>query len=258
MSRSKPTVSRRSPVTKYLEWDSQEGQLKFWDKEKGENVLFPKMKFVVLDMLNTVRGFQASEKKSEKGKPIRGTEVRSAKDKMTVYIGGKKYTTDTWDKLKYNIPGIKFAVSVYAGIVKKNAPLETVNIIFSGASVGSWISFLQGKEDYKGKGEVDPLKGGISIVGKTKIKAQGVAKWVEPIFEIFETTEQEDAQAQALDEILQTYFEGMSEGPTDADEVDEDDEGTVEEVEAPTKVAKKAKTIVIEEEDEDVGDDLPF
>jgi hypothetical protein len=45
------------PAQKYLEWASEKGQFKYYDKAKGENVLIDLPKFLVLSQFHTVKGW---------------------------------------------------------------------------------------------------------------------------------------------------------------------------------------------------------
>ncbi len=252
MSFSRPQSGAVSPVKQYLQWNSQDGVIEYWDKEKQANVPFPKMKFIVLDTFNTVRGFQPAAKGEKKGKPIRGTEVRRVDEPITVYIAGTKYTSDTWANLK-SIPGIKYAISMYLGFIKKDGTMDIMNMVLSGGAVGAWIAFTKGQGDYEGKGTVDTYKSGISITGKSAVKTQGAAKWVEPLFGTWDIDDAKAAEATALDEILQAYFDKrQSSDGTDAPKKqtpaanvqnNDDDDGEVEDD---------------EEADAEDLDDLPF
>lgn len=204
MSRSRPNNKLTSPVKHYFDWSPSQGKLSFWDKEKKEDVFFPKLNFVVLDQLHTVAGFS---KKHNNG--INGTEVRDLKTPITVYIGKKKEATDVYVNLKNNVTGLKYAKAVYIGILKKDAPMEIAKIVFTGSTFGAWLNFINGKEEYDGEDSVNVTaeRVGVKIVGKTKLKTNGSAKWYEPKFQVFTTSEEEDAEAVSLDTTLQDYLD---------------------------------------------------
>jgi hypothetical protein len=50
------TVSER-PAEKYLEWASEQGKFKYYDKAKGENVFIDLPSFLVLAQYHTVKGW---------------------------------------------------------------------------------------------------------------------------------------------------------------------------------------------------------
>lgn len=253
MSRSRPNTRLTSPVKHYFDWSPKDGKLSFWDKEAKKNILFPKLTFVVLDQLHTVAGFSKANNNG-----IRGSEVRDLKTPITVYIGKNKHTTDIYADLKNNVTGLKYAKAVYIGILRKGSPMEIAKIVFTGASFGAWLNFLNGKEEYEGKGSVDlaDTSLGIKIVGKTKQKVNGSAKWYEPKFELFKISEEEDVEATALDEALQLYLDAREEGG---------DSGSGNETKAQTPATNATDDDYEEEEEaeeehedaEDV-DDLPF
>ncbi len=81
MSRSNPTENLTSPCKHYFEWDADKGAFKYYDKEKKENVEVPlPFKFIVLDELNTIKGFYKEKKSSFWANEIRDTK----KDILTV------------------------------------------------------------------------------------------------------------------------------------------------------------------------------
>lgn len=247
MSRSRPKA-RTSPVKHYFEWSGSEGKLYYYDKEAKENVYFSKLKFVVLDELHTVSGFS-----DEHNNGIRGTEVQSLDQPITVYIGKKKHSTGLYADLKSSVNGLKYAKSVYLGVITKKDGIEIAKLTLKGAAFSAWINFLNGKEEYAEDGKVDMFGEGvgITIVGKSKQKKKGNTKYYEPKFEAFELSDEENEEALTLDEELQAYFDQT---PSKADDNPKD-----------TTPASTADDEPEEEEEEEEAhedaqdeDDLPF
>lgn len=254
MSRSKPNSGAVSPVEQYFQWSGSEGKISYYDKAKGTNEFFPKMSFIVLDELHTITGFSDKESSS-----IRGTDVKSLDTPITMYIGKKKITTDTYENLK-NITGVKYAKSLYVAVITKNE-LKICKILLAGAAFGAWLDFIKGENDYKDGGKVNPMDVGvgIKIVGKSKPKKKGSNTYFEPIFQVFTITEEQEKEAMLLDGTLQEYFENRAKvSTTVADHGNTDSEPADKKTSTKKSKAKDEE----EEEDEDINaddiDDLPF
>jgi hypothetical protein len=57
-NRKQAFKSNTNPATKWLEWSSNDGTFKYYDKEKKENILVElPLSFVVLDAFQTIRGW---------------------------------------------------------------------------------------------------------------------------------------------------------------------------------------------------------
>lgn len=254
MSRSRPNKNAKSPVQHYFEWSGSEGKLYFYDKEAKENVYFPKLKFVVLDELHTVTGFSDKHNNG-----IRGTEVRELDSPITVWIGKKKHSTDTYANLKTSVNGLKYAKSVYIGVIKKGGTMELAKLTLKGSAFSAWVNFLKGAEDYAENSSVDQFGEGvgISITGKSKQKKKGTTKYYEPKFESFDLSEQEDATAIELDSQLQEYFDNT---PTSKDDNPNEEKEQTPATNAEDPEPEDDPEVEAEEEHEDAEDvdDLPF
>ena len=246
MSRSRPSNRVTSPVKHYFEWKgaaSTKGKMAFYDKEKGQEVLFPTLTFVILDQLSTITGFC----KPKRG-GIRGTEVRSTKkEEMTVWIGKDKqpYTKGLWADLKGSISGAKFARVLYIGIINsKGGPMEIAKFTVAKSAFGAWMDFLNGEGDYKDNGKVDDRNPelGFRVAGSTmKVDPQ---EYYPPIYETFQLTPEQMAEADELDRQLQEYFDAKNEStgkstdtsvdatPSEFDEDEKEDEAAEETVAA--------------------------
>jgi len=140
MARSDEFKSGGSNPAKYfLEWKSDDKQLAYYDKEKGENVLVKlPFSFLVLKQMNTVRGW---DDKSKSG--IFSNEVQKiSSEKLVVksYKGGtiaEGYYKDI--KQAVNDAGGNYVRSIY--IMTTNG--EILNLQFKGSSVQAWGDFTQ-------------------------------------------------------------------------------------------------------------------
>ena len=257
MSRSKPNSGAVSPVEQYFQWSGSEGKISFYDKAKGTNEFFPKMSFIVLDELHTITGFSDKDSSS-----IRGTDVKSLDTPITMYIGKKKITTNTYENLK-NMTGVKYAKSLYVAVITKTE-LKVCKILLAGAAFGAWLDFLKGENDYKDGGKVNPMAAGvgIKIVGKSKPKKKGSNTYFEPVFQVFTITEEQEKEAMLLDGTLQEYFENRAKVSTTTTNTDHEDTDNEPVDKKPSTKKSKPKDEEEEEEDEDIDadgiDDLPF
>lgn len=197
MSRTQPNqTGPKNPARKFLEWKSSKKAWVYYDKTKEAEVEIPhaELAFIVLDQLNTVKGF---DERAHSG--IWSNEVRNVKeDKLTVR--NKKGVLDegTWDAVK-SISGAKFTKSVYV-MAKINGDYELANLQLNGAALGAWFDFT----DREGS-----LEGDIVISAKrTKEGKKGAVTYFMPDFEIVSKTLSKEAHEQAdeMDQELQGYL----------------------------------------------------
>jgi len=105
MRKSEFVTVTEKPAAKYLEWASEQGKFKYYDKDKKENVLIDIPRFLVLMQFHTVKGWndasqsavysnevkiigtQEMEVKSFKGGPIAKGLYKDIKEKI-VQAGG--------------------------------------------------------------------------------------------------------------------------------------------------------------------------
>lgn len=136
MSLSQPKIT--GPCSKFIEFKADTGVFQFWNKEKKENVkLEYPIRFIVLDELNTIKGFSDST-----GSGIYSNEVHSIKNQtlnVRSFKGGLS-VVGKYDDIKAQISsmGGKFCKSVYAALINGDK-LEMVNFQLSGAAFKSWI-----------------------------------------------------------------------------------------------------------------------
>ena len=61
MSRSNKSETAVNPAVKFIEWNSEKGCFKYYDKATKKNIDIPlPTKFYVLDILKTIKGFSDS------------------------------------------------------------------------------------------------------------------------------------------------------------------------------------------------------
>jgi hypothetical protein len=197
MSRSNNT-DIQNPAVRYYEWKGGDGDIRYWDKnkgEKGEEVKVPlPFSFLVLDRLSCITGFSDAHQSG-----YWSNEVRNLKtDKLTVRTKKGVVATDLYANLSGVMnQGAQYAQSVYIAIKGADGKLEIANIKFTGSSVGPWIDLMKGKDIYKYA---------VVINGKVP-KKKGKTEYFEPVFALKDVIKPEtEAEAIELDKVLQEYL----------------------------------------------------
>ena len=180
MSLSKPR--EKNPASKFIDWSGSLGKFKYYDKEKGQDILFEKEIFIVpLDEFSTIKGYHDA---STSG--IFSNEVRYlSKDILTVRaFKGGEIVKGLYNDIKGKLQGGKFARSLYAVLItpqgaKKLPLLELVNISFSGSSLGVYIDTkidVDSGQIIKLSPSTEQKKKGATIYFEPKIEKQKVRK----------------------------------------------------------------------------------
>src|ERR1044072_790135 len=171
------------------------GEVKYYDKEQGENVTVPlPLEFIVLDQLGTAKGWSDAD-----GSGIWSNEVRSSgKDPLTIKTSKGTKAVGLWKDIKSDpaLSGAKFNASVYIAH-KSGDGLVISNIAFQGAALNAWIEFIQANKGVmKGKNKV--VLSGFSDAKK------GAVNYKVPVFEVTSITADEVEIATDLDKELQS------------------------------------------------------
>lgn len=212
MSISAPSAAgSKNPATKFLEWSSAKKSWKYWDKTKEAEIVLPvgDLTFIVLDQLNTVKGFDEAAASG-----IWSNEVRNV-TKEPFIVKNKKRTVaeGLWNDIKAQVSGLKFTKSVY-GLAKLNGRYELVNLQLNGASVGAWFEFCDTA------GDLD--RGVVVSTPNTAEGKKGAVTYFMPAFQIVSNTLTEEDRSQAVeaDKKLQAYLKAYfaQKGQEDAPE----------------------------------------
>lgn len=192
MSRSNNNVTA-NPCTRWFEWSGSTGQLKYWDKEKSENVFIElPFTFLVLDQLSTVTGYS-----DEAQSGIWSNEVRDLRNEpLTVRTKIGIIGKGLYNSVK-GLNGARFTKSLYIAYYDEAKQLQIGNLKATGACLSAWIEFSRGRNVYQGA---------VVLAGSTQAK-KGATKYFIPNFEIKEAvSEATDNAAKELDKKLQTYL----------------------------------------------------
>lgn len=194
MSRSNNTEIT-NPATRFFKWNSENGCLKWWDKDAEKDV-FVKLpfSFMALDRLHTIAGFSDADQGG-----IWSNEIKDIKKQsLTVKTKKNLIAEGLYDLIKDKVKaaGGKYGQSIY--ICYKNEAEEYVigNLQLVGAASSELMDFSKGKSIFKGA---------ITIKGFEE-KKKGTTTYKVPVFSLKEVTDNADSIAVDLDKELQVYL----------------------------------------------------
>lgn len=165
------TSGAKSPVAKYLQWDSAERTFKFYNKEasKNEYIKMP-INFVVLKEMATISGFHEPSQSGIYSNEVATTNLKT--QELTVKTGkGITIAKGIYGDIKPTLAtsGAKFAMSVYALL---NG--ELVCLKLSGSSFSAWYDFVaENRKQF--------LTNSVEILS-VEDKKKGATKYTQPVF----------------------------------------------------------------------------
>lgn len=212
MSRSNPNAGPLiNPCKRWFQWDSDSKQLKYYDKDApnekggtGKNIFVPlPFNFLVLDVLNTVAGFNEDTNSSFYSNEVRNFMGSTKSEKLVVRLKKDIKFEGTWEQIKEKAEhaGAKFANSVYIGFFDENKQLILGNIKLYGAAIGAWINAVNEISKQGKKIEECAFK-----IAETKEGTKGKVKWNEPVFTEIKVKDETNQKAIELDKQLQEYL----------------------------------------------------
>lgn len=202
MSRSNPQDHVVNPSVRRFEWDSQQGGVRYFDKERKANVPVElPFSFLLLDQLSTVGGYHEPTNSG-----IFANEVKNIGGAtLTVKAGGKGKQVTLAEGVYKDIKGDlaklggKFVAACYVAFADDAGQLVIGTIRFRGAALSAWLEFG------KAKGRKALYESGIVITGSVDGK-KGSVRYKSPTFDLVSATPEHNAQATALDAELQAYL----------------------------------------------------
>ncbi|MGJ8762113.1 MAG: hypothetical protein ACSHXA_16340 [Polaribacter sp.] len=209
---NRPTNGSTSPVTKYLNWKSNDKSFAYYDKEQGKNVLVElPIKFLFLEHYHTVKGWNDA---SESG--IYSNDVYSiGKEELSVkaFKGGeigKGLYKDIKEQIKN--AGAVYHRSVY-GMLPDGS---IVNVQLKGSGVKAYSDFYNDNNHLLDNQWIE--------INQAKEGKKGAVKFTTPEFKIGENiTKAEDKlandAASKLQGYMDTYFGRVSDDNDEMDEV---------------------------------------
>ena len=193
---NRPTNGSTSPVTKYLNWKSNDKSFAYYDKEQGKNVVVElPIKFLFLEHYHTVKGWNDA---TESG--IYSNEVYSiGKEELSVkaFKGGeigKGLYKDIKEKIKN--AGAVYHRSVY-GMLPDGS---LVNFQLKGSGVKAYSDFYNDNNHLLDNQWIE--------INSAKEDKKGAVKFTTPEFKIGENiTKSEDKLANDAANLLQGYMD---------------------------------------------------
>ena len=193
MSRSNPT-NKTNPSTRKFEWRGSEGNFRYYDKEKKENVSVPlPFSFIPLDVLSGVSGYSDAE-----GSSIWSNHVKDiSKQPLTVKTKSGVMTRGLYADISDSVKakGGGFCNLVYIAYQTKEG-LEIGTLVVSGSQLGNWF-------DFRKKNNLEEVA--VLIDGHTEEK-KGSNTYFVPVFKSQRISEEANEQAIELDKIVQDYL----------------------------------------------------
>ena len=183
-----------NPAAKFLEWDSNSGAFKWYDKEAGENKFIKTpFKFVVLKELHTIKGWHD---KSESG--IYSNEVATLNDRLDVKsFKGGPIISGIYRDIKDQLQGGVYNKSIYVML----ADGSLANISMKGAVVATWGDFTK-------KSRARLSDEWVAVMKHEDMK-KGSVKYTIPVFEYKSSmTSDEGGMADKAYEIMKDYLTG--------------------------------------------------
>lgn len=201
MSRSQPENEvQNNPNQTWLSWDGDKGLgLKKYNKEtKTNEIIKLPFKFLVLDRLTTVTGYNEPEKIG-----YYSNEVRKLTDKLVVRSKNGIEAEGTWEEVKQKLgsKGADYAQSVYIAYYEGKT-LTLGNIKMKGAALGTWFTFCK---------ENNVMSIGVTLK-ESKAAKKGRTEYFEPVFSKLEIKPETDNAAKEIDKVLQEYLTGYLQG----------------------------------------------
>ena len=202
MSRSQPTNTLVNPAKKYLDWDSENGQFKYYNKETKENVAVKlPVKFYVLDELATVKGFSDKHQGGMWSNEVKNITTQ----KLKVQGKGKdgklfQVAEGLYSEIKDALvaAGGKYTRSLYVAMLNNEEEYEIVNFQLKGAAFSGWLDFCN---ENKGAVMTDEI-----TCKDFKREKKGATKYTIPVFTSETASEEGNEAAIKLDIELQEYL----------------------------------------------------
>lgn len=225
MSISQPRL--QNPCKKFIEFKGDTGVFRYWDKAAKKNVELPvPIKFIVLDELSTIKGFNEAM-----GCGIYSNEVHSTqRQPLTVRMfKGSESITGLYADIKPRIMSIggKYCKSVYAAMINGDK-LELVNFQLMGAASRAWMEKT-----------VDTSTQIVCFESSTDDK-KGAVKFKVPVFTGLALSKEQLAEAVVMDKALQAFLSAKRANDKDHEEEGVQADSKHENQNEPTEVEVEA------------------
>lgn len=202
MSRSNNNAPLSNPAIKFIDWDSENGCFKTYDKEKKVNVKIPlPVRFYVLDELTTVKGFSDktqggiwSNEIKDITKQLLSVRTKGKDGKMTTIAEGRY--SDIKDTITAS--GGKYTRSLYVAMLDDNDEYKICNFQLKGAAFSGWLDFVTENRNSIMYDEI--------VCDDFKKEKKGATKYTIPVFSSDKASDEGNEAAIQLDVELQEYL----------------------------------------------------
>lgn len=198
MSRSNPSEHLSNPATRWFEWNGEKGLVRYYDRDKKENVDIPlPFTFILLDELASVRGWHDASSSGIYSNEVRDTtqELMVVKSFKGGTIAEGKYR-DIKDRV--NAAGGDYNANCYIAFKQADGTYAIGSIRFKGAALGAWMEFRKANRSAI-------YKQAIRIASYTEGK-KGKVVFRVPAMVLHSVSPEADAQAVSLDKELQEFL----------------------------------------------------
>lgn len=195
MSRSSDI--KENPCKRYLDWNSDNGEFKWYDKENKVNVpVVAPFEFLVLDELTTIKGFYEKENAG-----VWANEIKNLKTQpLTVRTKSGVLESGLYEDIKDKLDsyGAGYTRSLYIAVKNEDDEYEIWNIQMKGAAFSGWMDFTKVVKNkiYSEKVVFDNFKS----------EKKGKVTYTVPQFSLLPCSEEDNNAAKELDKELQDYL----------------------------------------------------
>lgn len=242
MSRLNPTV--KNPTTRWFEWDAENGNLKYYDKEQEENVPVKlPFTFLLLDELAKITGWSDKREAS-----IYSNEVHSTvREYLHVQCNQTTIAEGKYGGIKEQVEreGGRYTSSLYIAYKNDSGELVIGNLALKGGALPSWIDFGKEVEQLKYKEAIQIKK---SREESFTNKDGEEISYRVPVFNLKEVSEDTHEKALDLNRDLEDYFDSR---PDYSQETNGQEQSEPAEQPADSSVD-------LNQNFDDIDDDLPF
>lgn len=198
MSRSNPQLHLSNPSTRWMEWNGEKGEVRYYDKEKKENVsMGSEITFLLLDQLGCVNGWNDPSNSA-----IFSNEVRDSRQEVMVVksFKGGTIAEGLYGQIKHQVKAAGGAYHANCYIAyKKDGALSIGSLKLRGAALHAWAEFTKAKR-------TDLDTKAVRIDGYTEGK-KGRIIFRVPIFKTVAASEETNVIAVELDKQLQKFLD---------------------------------------------------
>ena len=232
VSRANPNAGVTNPSSRWFEWRGGEGVIQWYDKDlaakskdkKAGNVVIKvdakhPFRFIVLDVLASVKGYN---KKRKSG--IYSNEVRDTRSDPFIvkFFDGDTIAEGVWADIKDKVVANKGGFCAVCYIAFKDGDeLKIGAIQLKGCALGPWFDFQK-----KHRNDIDTK--GVAIVG-SEDDTTGDVEFKKPIFVVVEISPETNVKAGELAKELAAfhaaYFSRTTVARTEKDTASQPDAG---------------------------------